>query len=220
VTYEPGAPLYTGDDLRADVVGLLDALGLTSAHVVGISMGGAMAQLVTLDFPDRVASLTLISTTAGAGDPDLPGATEEVRAVFADPPPEPEWSDRAAVIDYIVEGDRPFEARSRPFDEARARDRAERVVDRAINIESGLKNHWLLGGGGESWRERLAELRAPTLVVHGAEDPLFPLEHGRALAREIPNADLLILEGTGHEVPPPPTWDLVIPAILKHTARH
>jgi hypothetical protein len=132
VTYEPGAPKYMFGDLVADVVGLLDALGLENAHLVGVSMGGAIAQLVGLDHPDRVASLTLIATSPGPGRPDLPAMSDEVKSRFDAPSPEPKWSDRAAVIDYIIESERSGAARSRRFDEAGKRELAGRVFDRAI----------------------------------------------------------------------------------------
>jgi pimeloyl-ACP methyl ester carboxylesterase len=212
VTYEPGAPEYTGPDVVEDAVGILDALGVDRAHVVGISMGGGIAQFVALDHPDRVASLTLISTSPGTGA-DLPGISTELRAHFAGATAEPDWSDRAAVIDYIVEDARPYAGKSRPFDEAAWRDLAGRDFDRTINIASSMTNHSLVEGGG-SWRERLGEIRVPTLVLHGTEDPLFPYEHGEALANEIPGARLVPLEETGHELPRA-VWDVVVPAILR-----
>jgi len=103
-----------------------------------------------------------------------------------------------------------------PFDAARIRAAPGRVVDRSIDIASSLTNHNVMDGG-DRWRERLGGVAAPTLVVHGSEDPLFPLGHGLALANEIPGARLLTLEGTGHELPPT-VWDVVIPAILRHTS--
>jgi pimeloyl-ACP methyl ester carboxylesterase len=216
VTCEPGDPRYTGHDLLDDAVGVLDAQGLATGHLVGISMGGAMVQLVALDHPDRVVSLTLISTSPGPGDPDLLPASEELRAAWREPPPDPDWSDRAAVIDYIVEGERVYAARSRPFDEEAVRRIAERVVDRTVNIESSIKNHSLIDGG-QPWRARLGEVRVPTLVIHGTEDPLFPYAHAQALAREIPGAKLLPMEQTGHGLPRV-AWDQVVPSILSHTA--
>jgi pimeloyl-ACP methyl ester carboxylesterase len=215
VTYEPGDPQYTGPDLVEDAVGILDALGIDRAHLVGISMGGGIAQFVALDHPDRVASLTLISTSPGSGA-DLPKMSDELRAHFAGATAEPDWSDRAAVIDYVVEDARHYAGTSRPFDEAAWRDLAGRDFDRTINIASSMKNHSLIEGG-EGWRERLAEIRVPTLVVHGTEDPLFPYGHGVALANEIPAARLLRLEQTGHELPRA-VWDVVVPAILRQTA--
>lgn len=214
VTYEPGVPKYTGPDLVEDAVGILDALGVDRAHLVGISMGGGNAQLVALEHSDRVASLTLISTSPGSGA-DLPEMSEELRSHFAGATAEPDWSDRDAVIDYIVEDARLYAAKSRPFDEGAWSDLAGRDFDRSINIASSMKNHFLIEGG-DSWRERLGEIRVPTLVLHGTEDPLFPYGHGEALAKEIPNAQLVPLEQTGHELPRA-VWDVVVPAILRQT---
>jgi pimeloyl-ACP methyl ester carboxylesterase len=120
------------------------------------------------------------------------------------------------VIDYIVEGERPF-AGSQPFDDAAMRAIAARVVDRTVNIASSMTNHAGIDGG-DRWRERLGELGAPTLVVHGTEDPLFPFGNAVALEEEIPGARLLALERVGHEVPPRALWDVVVPAILRHTS--
>ena len=102
------------------------------------------------------------------------------------------------------------------MDEEDRRALVARIVDRTTNIESSLKNHWVLDQG-EPVQKPLKEVRAPTLVLHGTEDQLFPFAHAEALADEIPGARLLPLEGVGHEVPPRPLWDQVIPAILDHT---
>jgi pimeloyl-ACP methyl ester carboxylesterase len=214
VSYEPGVPQYSGADLVADAVGVLDALRVARAHVVGISMGGGITQHLALDHADRVASLTLISTSPGG--PDLPPMSDELRARFEESPPEPDWSDRQAVVDYIVEGLRPYAGTLR-FDEEEMRALAGTIVDRTVNIASSMTNHWILDGG-EPVRPRLGEIRAPTLVLHGTEDPLFPYGHAEALAAEIPRARLLPLEGMGHEMPPRPVWDQVVAAILDHTA--
>jgi pimeloyl-ACP methyl ester carboxylesterase len=220
VSYEPGAPGYDGSDLVADAVGLLDALGVDRAHIVGVSMGGGIAQHLALEQPGRVATLTLISTSPvaprGPDKPKLPPMSEELASTFAEPAPEPDWSDREAVVDHIVEGLRPF-AGSLPVDEERQRALVERVVDRTVNIASSMKNHWIIDGG-EPLQRPLGEVSAPTLVLHGTEDPLFPIEHGETLAAEIPRARLLPLEGGGHEMPPRPLWDRVVAAILEHTA--
>jgi pimeloyl-ACP methyl ester carboxylesterase len=213
VTYEPGAPEYTGADLIADAVGLIDALDLAPAHVVGMSMGGALAQVLALDHPDRVASLTLISTSPAGPDDDLPGMSEETIAAFD--VDRPDWSDREAVVDYMTHLSRVSAGRSRPFDEAAFRELGGRVFDRTANIESSMTNHDLLDST-DRWRERLPELRIPTLVIHGTEDPVLPYEHGVALAREIPGAELLTLERTGHELPRR-VWDVVILRLRQHT---
>ncbi|PRX49324.1 pimeloyl-ACP methyl ester carboxylesterase [Prauserella shujinwangii] len=218
VSSEPGAPDYTGADLVADAAGLLDALGLASAHVVGMSAGGGLAQHLATEHPDRVATLTLLSTSpAGPVDRELPRAADRIRRVFDEPAPEPDWSDRAAVTEYIAEGERPF-AGSHPFDEEGMRDLAGRVFDRTTDIAASMTNHWLLADGPTT-PVSLPDIAAPTLVLHGTEDPLFPFGHAEALADAIPGARLVPLERAGHELPPRPLWSVVIPAILEHTAR-
>ncbi|GAA2072574.1 alpha/beta fold hydrolase [Actinomadura alba] len=217
VGYEPGAPPYTLRDLVTDAVELLDVLGVARAHVVSSSGGGWIGQLMGLDHPDRVATLTLISTRSiapGPCDPDLPDHTDGIMAFFR--AGEPDWSDRAAVIDHLVAVDRAMAGTARPFDEAAARDLAGRVLDRTRNIRSSLSNIAFIDHG-DRWRERLPEVSAPTLVIHGTDDPFFPYGNGVALAAEIPGAELLALEGTGHELPPV-DWDTVVTAILRHTA--
>lgn len=219
ITYPPGAPEYDGTDLTEDAVGVLDALGRERAHIVGMSSGGGIGQELALLHADRVVTLTLISTSPvgprPAARPELPSMSKELATRFAAAAPEPDWSDREAVIDHIVEGLRPFSG-SLPFEADRQRDLVERVVDRTINIESSMKNHWLLEEG-EPVSRPVSEIAAPTLVLHGTEDPLFPYEHGEGLAREIPGARLVPLEGAGHELPPRPLWNIVAAAILEHT---
>ncbi|PSL53066.1 pimeloyl-ACP methyl ester carboxylesterase [Saccharothrix carnea] len=215
VTYPPGEPGYGFHDLAADAVGVLDALAVPRANVVGISMGGGLAQLLALDFADRVASLTLIaSSPAGPNAPDLPPMAPALLEHFAaGAPPAPDWTDRAAVVEHLVAAGRPY-AGPRPVDVDAARATAGRVFDRATDIASSA-NHFQ-AGGGESWRSRLGTIEVPTLVLHGDVDPLTPPGHGEALAREIPGARLLLMEDTGHELPPG-VWDVVVPAIVEHT---
>ncbi len=218
VSYEPGAPAYGFGDLVDDAVDLLDHFGVVGAHVVGMSMGGAIAQLMALDHPDRVDSMTLISSgpaAPGPDDPDLPAMSEETGARFSIVE-SPDWSDREAVTDYLVHLARVSSAPSVEFEEEPFRALAARVIDRSSNIESSFTNHNLLAGDGR-WRDRLADLSVPTLVIHGTEDPVVPYGNGEVLADEIPNATLLTLEQTGHELPSR-TWDAVIPAILEHTS--
>jgi pimeloyl-ACP methyl ester carboxylesterase len=225
VTYPPGAPQYTGRDLADDAIGVLDAFGVAAAHIVGISMGGGIAQVLGIRHADRVASLTLISTSPIDGGTDLPPMSEDdaAESAAASEPDaaesaavsEPDWSDRAAVIDYLVEQERLCTSRSRPVAEEFIRDLATRTVDRAVGIAS-INNHFMAASGDDSTREQLTRIAVPTLVVHGTEDPMFPVAHGAALAGDIPGARLLTLEHTGHELPPA-VWDTVLPAILKHT---
>src|SRR4051812_4000102 len=145
VTYEPGGAEYTGADLVADTVGVLDAYGIPAAHVVGVSAGGAFAQLLALGFPTRVLSLVLISTSAATpGERRLPPATERYRRFLASA--EVEWSDRDSVIDYLVAHSQALAGGQRPFDEAAARALVRRDVERARNIAAS-ENHAALREG-------------------------------------------------------------------------
>ncbi|HEY2225526.1 alpha/beta hydrolase [Actinomycetospora sp.] len=212
-----GAPGYTGADLLADAVAVLDALGADRAHLVGLSLGGAIAQEIALATPQRVASLTLIATTAV--DPRvgaLPGVTPELSALFAQEAPEPDRSDPVAAAEALVAGERPF-AGPDAFDEARVRAIARRVVARSRDLAASA-NHFLLAGDRTAGPDDLSALAGlPVLVVHGAVDPLFPVEHGRALAAMIPGARLLEIEGMGHQLPPASSWDGVVDAITAQT---
>lgn len=118
-------------------------------------------------------------------------------------------------MEYLVEAEHPFAGPE--FDPDAIRDLAVRVVDRANDLAASLSNPFMIDAG-EPWRERLGEITAPTLVLHGEDDPLFPVEHGRAVANEIRGAELLVLPRTGHEYPPRETWDVVVPAILRRTS--
>jgi pimeloyl-ACP methyl ester carboxylesterase len=215
-SYEPGDPPYSFRDTVADAAALIDALELGPVHFAGLSNGGAVGQLLALDYPEKVATLTLLSTTPGdpsSESPDLSKPDSRLAAVFS--ASEPDWADRDAVVEYLVEMERPF-AGSHGFGEEAQRELCGQVFDRTINLAAQLNNPFALEG--EGWRGRLGEIIAPTLVIHGDEDPMFPLDHGQALAREIPGAELLVLEGVGHEYPPPDTWDTVAHAILRHTS--
>ena len=213
VTYEPGHPGYTGADLVTDAVGVLDAYGIPAAHLVGVSAGGAFAQLLALDFADRVLSLVLISTSpATPGDRRLSPPTEEFGRFLATA--KVDWSDAESVIEYLVGYSRMLGGGQRPFDEAGVRDLVRRDVERARNFSSA-QNHDVLRDEQRS-RDPLSSVIAPTLVIHGTADPMFPVGHGEALADEIPDASLVALEGAGHGIDRA-DWDAVARAILEHT---
>ena len=214
-TFPPGAPPYDAGRLGADALGLLDALDLPAAHLVGISMGAGIAQDLAIRHPERVLSLALLSTTAVGGvTGDLPGPTERVQQAFADPPPDPDWGDVHAFAEWMLAGERSF-AGDLPVDEHRVRAIAARAWHRSP-VPASASNHWAAvgGDGDDSPPLDVTGIRAPTLVVHGDADPLFPLPHGEALAAAIPGARLLVVPGMGHQVPPPETWDVVVPALL------
>jgi pimeloyl-ACP methyl ester carboxylesterase len=142
----------------------------------------------------------------------------ELQATVAGEHPGPDWHDRDAVIEHIVEGERPY-AGPGTFDEPRMRAIAGRVVDRSNDVAASLTNHFLLDGDGPA-DPRLSRLGGlPTLVVHGTADPLFPVAHGRALADAIPGARLVELEDVGHQLPPPHTWELLVDELVDHTGQ-
>jgi pimeloyl-ACP methyl ester carboxylesterase len=215
VTYEPGRPGYAGDDLVADAAGVLDAYGIPAAHLAGVSAGGAFAQLLALAHPERVLSLALISTsfavpTARALPGPTPAFSRFVASAAAD------RSDPESVIEYLVAYSRVLAGGQRPFDAAAARDLARREVDRARNF-AAAQNHDRLRQA-ESTAKPLSAIAAPTMVIHGTADPMFPIEHGEALAEEIAGAKLLRLEGAGHGVERA-DWEIIAGAILDHTER-
>ncbi len=224
-TVDPDKPAYKLRDLVADAAGLLDALDVPRAHVAGYGPGGWIAQLLALDYPDRVASLTLIGTrptAPGRSDRDLPEhAPELMRHIRS--AAEPDWTDRAAVVEAMTNSARLL-AGPGPFDEAAAREHVGRVYDRSV-VPEGLDPRAVHQSNqramvfaslhsGKRWRERLGEISAPTLVIHGADDPFFPLGNGEALAREIPGAELVVLPGAG-QVLQAADWDRVADAMAQ-----
>ncbi len=215
VSYQPGAPPYSLRDLAGDAVGILDAFDLPCAHIVGRSMGGGIAMIAAVEDPDRVASLTLVGTSPGGHD--LPPMSEEFLA-HVQGAGSPDWSDRAAVVENIIDLLRLYSGGTGHFDETTMRELVGREYDRTTNIASSQINHFAMDVG-ESFRHRLGEIRVPTLVIHGTEDPVFPLGHAEVLVNEIPCAELLTLPSTGHELPRA-AWDDVIPAIVRLTAEN
>src|SRR6266487_1903473 len=164
VTYEPGRPPYTGSDLVADAVGVLDGYELVAAHVVGVSAGGALTQLLALGFPDRVLSLVLISTSpATRGERSLPSATERFGGFLVSG--EVDWSDRASVVEYLVAYERMLAGDVRPFDEVAWREFVGRDVERARDIAAS-QNHTVIPEG-DIPSEPISSIAVPTLVIHG-----------------------------------------------------
>ena len=214
ITYEPGHPGYTGGDLVADAAGVLDAYGVDRAHVVGVSAGGAFAQLLAIDFADRVRTLVLISTSpAMTVNRQLPPPTSEfvefASTVSID------WTDAESVIENQVNYSRLLTGGHRQFDETAARRLVRRDIERATNF-SALQNHDAIPDDGRS-RPPLSSITAPTLVIHGTADPMFPVAHGEALADTLPNATLLTLDHAGHGIDEA-DWPTIAEAIIVHTA--
>ncbi|HEY6749592.1 MAG TPA: alpha/beta hydrolase [Mycobacteriales bacterium] len=211
VHYPVGEPDYGSRELVGDAIGLLDAYGVGSACLMGISAGGALAQLAALDHPDRVRALVLVSTMAVGVDG--PPMDPDLTAYFAGVT-EPDWSDVDAVVASQVEYARVLAARSVAFDEAGMRALVRRALGRTIDVRAALTNPDLARDDRAPWASELGSLRLPTLVVHGEEDPFFRIDHGAALAAAIPGATLLRLPGVGHEFPRR-VWPVVVPAVLE-----
>ncbi|MDI6100715.1 alpha/beta hydrolase [Actinoplanes sp. NEAU-A12] len=229
-SYPAGAPSYCAADLLHDAVGVLDALDVPAAHLVGFSHGGVLAQRLAVHHPSRVLSLTLISTSADGATPPTPPVaaggpvavsagtvTAGVRTVEAPPATdETDWSDRKAavarMIDEIRAGGGPFTA-----DEPHLRRLAERVFDRSADLAATRLNHRLTGYG-PTVRDLLGGITVPTVVLHGTLDRRFPAGHPEDLARCIPGARLVWLDGVGHESPPRAVWDQVLREILTPAA--
>lgn len=214
-TWPPGQPDYSLDDMASDVTEILDAYGIAKAHLMGMSLGGMIAQIVALSNPERVLSLTLVSSSVFAPpNPELPAIDSNILAYHASAVTL-NWADPAAVMDYMVNGWRLLSGSLRVFADATIRLIGEAEAARATSPMS-MFNHSLLKGG-ESWYGKTGQIAVPTLVIHGSEDPVLPHPHGVALAAQIPGARLLTLEGAGHELHED-DWETIVAAVLEHTA--
>ena len=199
---------YKLRDMAEDTTGLMDVLGIKSAHLVGASMGGMIAQEIAISFPQRVRSLTSIMSSTG--NPKDPPPTREAAALLMAAPPatKQEYIERFAKTWKILRGG------SFPEDEALDRSRAERTYERGLNPAGvGRQLRAILASG--SRKQRLRSVKAPTLVIHGSVDPLVRPQAGRDTAASIPGAKLLMIEGMGHALPIP-MWPQIIDAIDKH----
>lgn len=211
----PGRPSYSLPDLVSDALGVLDHLGVGSAHWVGFSQGGWISQLAALDSPERVRSLVLLSTRAtshGPADADLPEVSDRLLAVWSEESQEPRWERHEEVVQFLVDGERSIAGDE--FDESHARAIAESCTRRAHQVRSAVANH-PIAEQGPRWRERLGEISAPCLILHGTSDPMFPIGNAEALAREIPGARLERLAAVGHELPPR-VWDHLVALLSRH----
>jgi pimeloyl-ACP methyl ester carboxylesterase len=187
-------PAYELDDLADDAVGLLDALGIRAAHIVGASMGGFIAQLVAINHPDRVLSLT--SIMSGPGGVDAIAPKPEGAAILMVSPP----SSRQERIEQDMSIRRVLLGSGDPFDEVYERARSTRAVDRAY-YPPGVGRQLVALLAAKSRLDRLKTVRVPTLVLHGVDDVLVPVENGRLVAAAVPGARLIEFEGMGHDLP-------------------
>jgi pimeloyl-ACP methyl ester carboxylesterase len=189
---------YTLFDMAKDAVGLLDALKIKRAHVVGRSMGGMIAQLLASEHAGRV--LSLVSMMSSTGNRDLPQASPAVMAAMTSPAPHP-FKDQQGYLAHCVAFSKVIAGRGYPFDESAQRDQALAEVKRAYN-PSGFWRHIAAIAATGDLRSRLANITAPTLVLHGSHDPLVPPECGQDIAANIKAAKLLIVDAMGHDFPP------------------
>ncbi|HEY3194127.1 MAG TPA: alpha/beta hydrolase [Candidatus Dormibacteraeota bacterium] len=203
-------PAYRLEDLAADAVGLLDALGIEAAHIVGASMGGFVSQLIAINHPEHVLSLTSIMSGPGGRDQEAP--TPQAAEVLTKVPP----SNREGRIEHGIWVRRVLSGSLDPFDEDDERRRSQRAYDRSY-YPMGAARQLVAVLAAHSRLERLRDVKVPTLVIHGIDDPLVPVENGRRTAAAVPGARLLEFEGMGHELPER-VWPQVLDAI-EETAR-
>lgn len=187
---------YDLPDMARDALGLLDALKIGKAHIVGASMGGMIAQIIAADHAERVRSLVSIMSTSG--DPNLPHGKPEALAVLTAPPPPPE--DRAANIEHGLKCQRAIGSLTLPASDADLRAKVAAGYDRS-NYYAGVPRQLLAVLANGSRVPLLERIAAPTLVIHGSEDPLIPPEGGKDTAAHIKGAELLLLDGMGHDFP-------------------
>jgi pimeloyl-ACP methyl ester carboxylesterase len=204
---------YTLEHMAADAAGLLDALGVERAHVVGASMGGMIAQLVAADFPGKTLSLTSIMSSTG--NPELPRATPEALARLNTPAPDP-TKDLEGFLDSAVEGAKVM-ASKYPPDEAAVR--AQSLADyKRSYYPVGFQRQYAGIMASPDRRPKLKTITAPTVVIHGDADPLVPLAGGQDTAANISGAELIVVPGVGHEMPAA-VLDVFVDGILSAVKR-
>ena len=204
---------YTLHDMAADAVGLLDALAIDRAHVVGRSMGGMIAQIMASEHAGRVLSLT--SIMSGTGNPALPQAAPDVMAMLTRPAPDP-VADPSGFLMHWLAFARRISGSGYRFDEEAHRRLVLEETRRAHDPAGTARQIAAMAVTGDR-RPRLATVTAPTLVIHGTEDPLIPPACGRDTALSIPGAELTMLDGMGHDLPP--ALDRTITEAVDRTAR-
>ncbi len=213
--YEPGTSNYTITDLADDAAGVLDAYSIKYAHIVGMSLGGMIGQILALRYPERVCKLTLIASSVfGTEMEKLPPMDQSIlnhhaKSSFID------WTNLEKVIPYLAGGWKTLVG-TKPYEQERIYKLAEREANRAKQLPSRF-NHAMLQGG-DVYFDRMGEISVPVLVIHGTEDPALPYEHGLALAKALPHAELVTLDGSGHEIHSE-DWDQIINSVVKLSSR-
>ena len=213
--YEPGQLSYAVEDLADDALHVLDGYDIERAHLAGMSLGGLLSQLIALKEPHRVMTVTLISSERLIEeDPAMPTIDPSILEYHA-AAGDLDWSDRDAVVKYQVGAWRLLSGSTRLFDEAAIRAMAEADFDRTPNLLTTFNHARLRDVDG--WADRLDEITAPALIIHGTEDPVLPFAHGKALHAALRDSELLALDGAGHELHRS-DWPLILDAMATHTA--
>ena len=215
-SYGPGGATYSTETLADDALSVLNAYNIESAHLVGMSLGGYLSQLLALKAPQRVKTITLVASECLAPkNPSIPAMDPRVleyhaRAATLD------WADREAVLEYQVGAWRLLTGSAHPFDEEFIRDLAAKDSERTPNPLTPFNHAGLKEPAG--WIGRLDEIQAPALIIHGTEDLVVPYAHATALHNGLRDSRLLTLRGSGHELHPL-DWPLILDAIVEHTAK-
>jgi pimeloyl-ACP methyl ester carboxylesterase len=202
---------YLLDDMADDAAGVLDSLDIETAHIVGASMGGMIAQTFAIRHPSRLRTLTSIMSSTG--NPELPAAKPEAMAVLM----RERAKDREGAIEAAVSASHVLTGPGFEVDVERVRERAARGYDRCFHPEGQARQLAAILASG-SRKTALAQVRTPTLVIHGDGDPLVPIEGGHDTAESIPGAEMLIIEGMGHDLPRE-AWPRIISAISDHARK-
>ncbi|MBT1155563.1 alpha/beta hydrolase [Aminobacter anthyllidis] len=228
-TFPPGAPGYTVRDMADDAVGVLDAYGIDRAHIAGWSMGGMITQNVAIHHPKRIRSAFLFGTTPdGSSIGSAASGSGKDSGAFAAPSPRivqlltynagVDWTDEAQAVEAWVHEDMVLTGPGDTFAADLSRDNAHVLVREARNILSHRTNHGI-AVAMSYWRDRLKDIRVPTLIMHGTHDYILPLDHAKAMAAEIPGAKLVVVEGMGHVLSLDSRyWDVFARALIAHTA--
>jgi pimeloyl-ACP methyl ester carboxylesterase len=204
-------PPYLLSDMAADICGLLDALGIEAAHVAGASLGGFIAQTLAIEHPERVLSLASIMSSTGSGEVGHP--TEAAMEVLMTRPPD----DAEGFAEFTVRARRVIGSTGFEHDEEWIRETSRRAHARGLNPE-GTQRQLVASICSGSRQGRLGEIEAPTVVLHGTADSLIDQSGGRATAAAIPGAELVLIDGWGHDWPPD-VWGRIIDAIAANTER-
>lgn len=198
-TVPPGKASYAVEDMAADVIGVMDSYGLDSAHVMGMSLGGYISQIVALTHPGRVRSLTLLaSEPLGWDGPALPHISQEFLDHFGSLA-SLSWSSETETTEFLLTSERLSAGSGQDFEETYMRTRIEQILARTSSPAS-MFNHATLDTR-QDWTGRFREIAVPVLILHGADDPVLPVENGEALATGIAGSKLIVFDGLGHELP-------------------